>query len=732
MQKFSSKPIFEGWGASGRRLQCVDCHAGGEPARVVLGGLPAIPGRSMVEKRLRMMESDFDAFRKLLLLEPRGYPCQNANFVIPPTGCHPTAAYGVIIAEQGHVYPAMSGHNLMCVATALLEAGMVRMFEPSTDFDLETPAGLVSVSADCKHGKVVQVTLRNVASFCRPEDMDIEIDVPELGKVTLDVAYGGMFYAIVDASTLGLQLLSKHGREICRLGEMIKTACREQHPVKHPEFDYPGCDILVFTENQRSGTTRLCGKNAVVMSNGRLSWDRPETWTGMLDRSPCGTGTSAVMAQLHARSISFPSEVKSKQKRYSYQYFGAGRAEEDFVHESIVGTHFTGRAWITQYCDVVCDPSDPFPEGYVVGDIWPPDIEGPVRKRRAGRSGAASLPAKRRRTTTSTLRWASSLASKRADAVSASAAPAPTFSFTSHVHGKVPTNDDGFMIRLGTQDGFRGRWYCGRILDPSDIPGASEQCGPEGGPQCHSCARYQATYEPDLNDDGYPVKRSLNTKSCFLFYCGRSGVVAGTGGKCAGEGPQCPSCQRLQQSFKAGHVNDEGCIVMLGTTKGYTGLFYCGRVLGVRVIPDSDGRCGPSDGPQCPSCKRYQKSQQVVIDEDEPKPSETPHAPAPPEAQRPVQAPLAKVKRELPDQQTAPPAPPAPPAPAEAPRARADTRPTSQVKDKPQAPAEDMRRSGKEPNKGRQSTRQEAVPDLPQPKRIVCSVCERSDHPDRN
>ncbi|CAE7363270.1 unnamed protein product [Symbiodinium necroappetens] len=380
-QKFASKPAFEGWGASGRRLQCVDCHAGGEPARVVLGGLPTVPGRSMVEKRLRMMEPDFDAFRKLLLLEPRGYPCQNANFVIPPTGCHPTAAYGVVIAEQGHVYPAMSGHNLMCVATALLETGMVRMVEPSTDFDLETPAGLVSVRAECKHGKVVQVTLRNVASFCRPADMDVEIDVPEVGKVTVDVAYGGMFYAIVDASTLGLQLLPKHGREICRLGEMIKTACREQHPVNHPEFDYPGCDILVFTGNQRREatqtgprTTRLCGKNAVVMSNGSLRWDRPETWTGMLDRSPCGTGTSAVMAQLHAR--------------------GTLALEEDFVHESIVGTHFTGRlleevlitsasesikavvptisgrAWITQYCDVVCDPSDPFPEGYLVGDIW--------------------------------------------------------------------------------------------------------------------------------------------------------------------------------------------------------------------------------------------------------------------------------------------------------------------------------------------------------------------------
>ena len=300
-------------------MQCVDCHAGGEPARVVLGGLPTIPGQNMIEKRLRMMQPDLDAFRKLLLLEPRGYPCQNANFVIPPTGCHPTAAYGVLIAEQGHVYPAMSGHNLMCVATVLLETGMVPMSEPSTGFDLETPAGLVSVRADCKHGKVVQVTLRNIASFCRPEDMDVDIEVPEIGKVRLDIAYGGMFYAIVDASAVGLQLRSEHGRELCRLGEMIKTACREQHPVNHPTFDYPGCDILVFTENQRREANQVFGKNTVVMSNGKLDWQRPETWTGMLDRSPCGTGTSAVMAQLHARAgLSLPSGFTGRVRCFAF------------------------------------------------------------------------------------------------------------------------------------------------------------------------------------------------------------------------------------------------------------------------------------------------------------------------------------------------------------------------------------------------------------------------------
>ena len=328
-KSFASQRDFQGWGASGRRLQCVDCHAGGEPARVVLGGLPVIPGRTMMDKRLRMMQPDFDALRKLLLLEPRGYPCQNANFVIPATGCHPTAAYGVIIAEQGCVYPAMSGHNLMCVATVLLETGMVHMQAGRTEFDLETPAGLVSVQADCRHGKVIEVTLRNVASFCRPEDMDVDVEVPEVGKVTLDIAYGGMFYAIVDASQLGLQIASERGRELCRLGEMIKVACREQHPVSHPQFHYPGCDILVFTEGQRREGRQVFGKNAVVMSNGKLDWDRPETWTGMLDRSPCGTGTCAVMAQLHARSLLSHQALKESSQKRGDKVASINDAQED-------------------------------------------------------------------------------------------------------------------------------------------------------------------------------------------------------------------------------------------------------------------------------------------------------------------------------------------------------------------------------------------------------------------
>ena len=362
------------WGTGTRMLQCVDCHAAGEPARVVTGGIPHVPGATMREKRLHFMEH-MDGLRKLLLLEPRGYPCQNADFIVPPTS--PEAAYGVIIAEQNGIYPAMSGHNVMCVATALLETGMVPMAEPTAEFSLDLPAGLVRVRAECAGGKVVRTTLVNAPAFCRPADMDVTINVPTIGEVKVDIAYGGMWYAIVDVASVGLRIDPSLGKELCRVGEMIKVAAREQHPVNHPEFDYPGCDILVFREPAvrrppaGGGPPALHARNTVVMSNGELYWDRPETWTAMLDRSPCGTGTCAVMASLHARGE-----------------LGLG---EDFVHESVIGSSFvgrlheettiaagvkavvpsiSGRAWITQHATVVCDPSDPFPEGYTVGDIW--------------------------------------------------------------------------------------------------------------------------------------------------------------------------------------------------------------------------------------------------------------------------------------------------------------------------------------------------------------------------
>mmetsp|Transcript_121460 Transcript_121460/g.259328 ORF Transcript_121460/g.259328 Transcript_121460/m.259328 type:complete len:249 (+) Transcript_121460:1-747(+) len=246
---------------------------------------------------------------------------------------------------------------------------MVPMVEPVTEFTLEAPAGLIDVSAACAGGKATQIRLMNQPAFVAPGGLDLRVEVPTLGVVLVDVAYGGMWYAVVEAAAVGLELRPENGKEICRLGEMIKVATREQHPTSHPEIDYTGPDIMVFRgpASEGSGAT---SQNAVVMSNGILDWQRPETWTGMIDRSPCGTGTCAVMATLHAR--------------------GELAIGEDFVHESIIGTKFIGRlheettvgglpavvpsvagqAWITQYASVIVEATDPFPEGYTLGDIW--------------------------------------------------------------------------------------------------------------------------------------------------------------------------------------------------------------------------------------------------------------------------------------------------------------------------------------------------------------------------
>jgi proline racemase len=299
-----------------------------------------------------------------MLREPRGYPAANCNLILPPT--RPEADAGMIIMEQVE-YPPMSGTNTICVVTALLGTGMVPAREPITKLTLDTPAGLVHVEAEVHDSQVVRVTFENVPSFA--VHLDTPVEVPQLGTVNVDVAYGGMFYVIADAAALGLRLTPDEGRDITRIGEMIKAATREQLSVVHPEN--PG--IAGVTIAQLSGVTTRAdahAKNAVVVSTGQLDWMRPSTWTGAIDRSPCGTGTSAKMATLYAK--------------------GKLALNEDFVHEGILGTTFTGRliretkvgpyravvptisgrAWITGFAQYVLDADDPFPEGFTIGDIW--------------------------------------------------------------------------------------------------------------------------------------------------------------------------------------------------------------------------------------------------------------------------------------------------------------------------------------------------------------------------
>ena len=346
-----------------RMLQAVDLHAAGEPGRVIVGGVLDVPGATMLEKA-RHLEDHGDSLRKLMLREPRGYPALCANVILPPT--HPDADAGYVIME--HVeYPGMSGTNTICVATALLETGMLPMTEPATVITLEAPAGLIRTRAACTNGKVTGVTFRNVPAFVT--HLDAPVEVPHLGTVTVDVAYGGMFYVIADAEALGFRLVPDEGRDITRVTEMIKTAAAEQLPVVHPE--QPG--FAGITIGQLSGPPhdpRNSWRNVTTVSTGALDWARPATWTGVIDRSPCGTGTCAKMAVLHARGRLGVGDEFRHEGILDTVFTGRVEAETSVADRAAIVPSITGTAWITGFASYVVDPSDPFPEGYTVGDIW--------------------------------------------------------------------------------------------------------------------------------------------------------------------------------------------------------------------------------------------------------------------------------------------------------------------------------------------------------------------------
>jgi proline racemase len=349
-------------------VTAVDAHAGGEPGRVIVGGVLDVPGRTMFEKRL-YLERHADHLRKQMLREPRGYPGLCCNLILPPTD--PAADAGFVIMEQTE-YPAMSGSNTICVATVLLETGMIRMREPVTELVLEAPAGLLRVRAEVSNGKVTAVTFRNVPAFS--VYLDAPLEVRGLGTIQVDVAYGGMYYVIADAAQLGLRLTPDEGRELVRVGSKLTAAAREQLPVAHPdnsEIVGPSIAQLAGPGGGHSIEGQpVDGRNAVVISTGAFDWERPDTWTGVLDRSACGTGTCARMATLHARG-QLPLQRSYRHAGVLGTTFTGCLVEQTRVgsYPAVVPT-ITGRAWITALSQYVLDAEDPFPEGFTVADLW--------------------------------------------------------------------------------------------------------------------------------------------------------------------------------------------------------------------------------------------------------------------------------------------------------------------------------------------------------------------------
>ncbi len=336
-----------------RTLNVVDCPAEGEVGRVITGGVPHVPGETMFDKRV-YLETHLDDIRRMVLFEPRGAVWHNANIILPSN--NPQAEMGYVILETTE-YPAMSGSNTICVATVLLETGILPMVEPHADLVLESPAGLIRVRCACSGGKVTSVRLVNQPAFVY--HLDAMIEVSGLGSIKVDVAYGGMTYAIADAAALGFAITPDEARDLCALGERIKQAAVEQLPVSHPENpDIPGITNTEFVGPIRQEGDTLIARNTVVVRPGRC------------DRSPCGTGSSARLAVMHAK--------------------GQIAAGQTFIHESITGSRFTcaidgltrvgpydavipavaGQAWITGLYQMGMDPTDPYQQGFTLSDTW--------------------------------------------------------------------------------------------------------------------------------------------------------------------------------------------------------------------------------------------------------------------------------------------------------------------------------------------------------------------------
>ncbi|MCE4024640.1 proline racemase family protein [Microbacterium sp. Au-Mic1] len=328
-----------------RVIQAVDSHTEGMPTRVVTGGVGRIPGATMNDRRLYAMEH-LDGLRGFLMNEPRGHASMSGALLQPPA--RDDADWGVVFIEASGFLP-MCGHGTIGVATVLVETGMVEVTEPVTEIRLDVPAGLVIARVAVEDGRAVNVTIENVPSFL--DRLDERIQVPGIGEITYSVAFGGNFYALVDLEEVGLPFDRARQDDIVRAGLQIMEAINTQAPPVHPVLE--GANHVHHVEFIAPGSDAVRSRHAMAIHPG---------W---FDRSPCGTGTSARMAELHAR--------------------GELALDTPFVNESFIGTEFigrlvgetrvgerpavvptiTGRAWVTGLGQYILDGDDPFPEGFV-------------------------------------------------------------------------------------------------------------------------------------------------------------------------------------------------------------------------------------------------------------------------------------------------------------------------------------------------------------------------------
>ncbi|MBT4889459.1 MAG: proline racemase family protein [Rhodospirillales bacterium] len=334
-------------------IHVVSCHAEGEVGDVIIGGVTPPPGATIWEQS-RFIAQD-EILKNFMLNEPRGGVFRHMNLLVPPK--HPDAHTGWIIMEPADV-PPMSGSNSMCVSTVLLETGIVPMVEPVTWLVLEPPGGIVEVEATCKNGKVEKVKVTNVPSFA--DKLDATIEVQGLGTLSVDTAYGGDSFVLVDAQKLGFGLTPDEAKDIAQTGILITNAANEQLGFNHPlNAEWTHLSFCQMTGPIETIDGIKTGKSSVTIQPGKI------------DRSPCGTGCSARMSVLHARGTLSTGENYRGLSLLGSKFDCRIESEIKIGDKPGIIPSISGRAWITGIHQHMLDKDDPWPEGYRLSDTWP-------------------------------------------------------------------------------------------------------------------------------------------------------------------------------------------------------------------------------------------------------------------------------------------------------------------------------------------------------------------------
>ncbi len=334
-----------------RVISVVGCHAEGEIGDVIVGGVLPPAGATLYEQ-MECMRRDHDDVRRLLLCEPRGSVARHVNLLVPAVRAD--CQVGAIIMEPTEYVPS-SGSNLICIATVLLETGIVPMQEPETLVRIEVPGGPVRARARCIGGKCASVEIENVPAFV--DRLDATLEVAGLGTVVADIAYGGMFYAIVDATTLGFRVAADEARELAIAGEKIRRAAREQLDVVHPENPAIRGVSIVQLNRPFAGVGEVTANTCIVAP-------------GRSDRSPTGTGTAARMAVLRARGLMQAGDSMTHASLIGSTFRGRILGDTQVAGRAAILPSITGRGWITGFHQYLLDPDDPYPQGYVLNDTW--------------------------------------------------------------------------------------------------------------------------------------------------------------------------------------------------------------------------------------------------------------------------------------------------------------------------------------------------------------------------